>query len=129
MTKPGISGAPHPPTFTCPACGAVSHNINDLVNGYCARCHAFTAEPFDPQGDGEFSVVQFFANDTYEYALRFVDAEEAIETAARLTHSVAVQTGMVRRVIITDGGDHTNFEWKFGEDITYPEGFARSCSR
>ena len=109
-----------PPTFTCPACGAVSHNINDLVNGYCARCHAFTAEPFERPNVGEHSVVQFFADDSSEYVLRFVEAKEAVETAARLTRSIAARTGMVRRVIITDGGDDTNFEWRYGEGITYP---------
>ena len=27
---------------------------------------------------------------------------------------------MVSRIIITDGGDHTVFEWIYGEGITYP---------
>jgi len=29
-------------TFTCPDCGAVSHNPNDAREGYCGRCHAWT---------------------------------------------------------------------------------------
>jgi hypothetical protein len=34
-----------PMTFTCPQCGAVSHNPNDLAHGYCGRCHDFTGVP------------------------------------------------------------------------------------
>ena len=28
-------------SFTCPRCGAVSHNPNDEKHGYCVRCHQF----------------------------------------------------------------------------------------
>lgn len=31
------------PSFTCPRCGAVSFNPNDMANRYCGRCHDFTA--------------------------------------------------------------------------------------
>lgn len=27
--------------FTCPRCGAVSHNPHDIEHRYCARCHVF----------------------------------------------------------------------------------------
>jgi len=27
--------------FTCPLCGAVSHNPNDARHRYCGRCHVF----------------------------------------------------------------------------------------
>jgi hypothetical protein len=30
------------PSFTCPDCGAISWNRNDVEHGYCGRCHAFT---------------------------------------------------------------------------------------
>lgn len=69
---------------------------------------------------GEFSVVQFFEDGGYEYVRRFVDAGEAVRAARHYTRSVGAQIGMVRRVIITDGGDFTNFEWMFGEGVTYP---------
>jgi hypothetical protein len=29
------------PSFTCPRCGAVSANLNDIRERYCGRCHAF----------------------------------------------------------------------------------------
>ncbi|WP_157083564.1 hypothetical protein [Bradyrhizobium manausense] len=38
------------------------------------------------------------------------------------TSSVAAKLGVVTRAIITDGGDFTDFEWKFGEGVTYPPG-------
>lgn len=27
--------------FTCPLCGAISHNPNDARERYCGRCHVF----------------------------------------------------------------------------------------
>lgn len=29
------------PSFTCPDCGAVSYNANDIREQYCGRCHTF----------------------------------------------------------------------------------------
>lgn len=36
--------------FTCPVCGASSSHPDDLKNGYCGRCHEFTAEPVPDAG-------------------------------------------------------------------------------
>jgi len=68
----------------------------------------------------EFSVCQFFQNGKYEYVRRYVSAEEALGAFRHYTSSVAARVGMVVRVIITDGGDCTNAEWKFGEGLVYP---------
>jgi len=35
----------HGTAFTCPCCGKVSHNPNDLKHGYCGLCHWWTADP------------------------------------------------------------------------------------
>jgi len=70
--------------------------------------------------DNEFSVCQFFKDGTYEYVRRMVSAEEAVTAAKHYTESVGARIGLVTRVIITDGGDFTNFEWKHGEGVTYP---------
>lgn len=75
----------------------------------------FTASQYE----GEFSVCQFFADGTYEYVRRYVSAEAAVLAAKHYTSSVGAKLGTTKRVIITDGGDCTNFEWKFGEGITY----------
>jgi hypothetical protein len=34
-----------PESFVCPVCKAESHNIHDIVEGYCGRCHAFVGDP------------------------------------------------------------------------------------
>ena len=39
-------------SFTCPRCGAVSHNPADLIEGYCGRCRDWTA-PLAPEGSFE----------------------------------------------------------------------------
>jgi hypothetical protein len=68
----------------------------------------------------EFSVYQFFADESCECLCRFVDPAEAVKTAHAYCTSVGAQIGTTRRVIITDGGDCTNFEWQFGKGVTYP---------
>jgi hypothetical protein len=86
--------------------------------GDCAVCgHLQEALIHERQ---EFSVCQFFINGTYEYVRRYVGAKEAVEAAAHYTNSVAVRMGIVERVIITDGGDFTVFEWKAGQGVTFP---------
>jgi hypothetical protein len=67
-----------------------------------------------------FSVCQFFEDDSYEYVRRFVDAKEAVEAAKHYTQSVGARIGTTKRVIITDGGDATVFEWQFCKGITFP---------
>lgn len=70
--------------------------------------------------EGDFSVYQFFPDGSYECVRRWVPGEEAAKAAMTYTTNVAARAGITRRVIITDGDDFTNFEWKFGEGITYP---------
>jgi hypothetical protein len=69
----------------------------------------------------EFSV-WWFDPDGYSHPEKcFVDAETAVRLAFSLTERPAAKLGMIRRVIITDGGDFTNFEWKHGIGVTYPQ--------
>jgi hypothetical protein len=70
--------------------------------------------------EGEYSVCQFFTDDQYEYVRRWVSIEEAVEAAHHYTTCVAARVGVTKRVIITDGGDCTNFEWVQGKGIVYP---------
>lgn len=74
--------------------------------------------PDEPED--EFNVVQFFADDSYEFVREGISAKEAVEIAKRYTESVGARIGTTRRVIITDGGDACCFEWKFGEGVTFP---------
>jgi hypothetical protein len=68
----------------------------------------------------EFSVVQFFVDDSYEYVSRELGGKEAVQLAANLAHSVGGRIGTTRRIIITDGDDCTVFEWKYGDGVTFP---------
>jgi hypothetical protein len=73
--------------------------------------------------ENQFSVWQFFTDEElgYECVRRYVTAKEAVEAARHYTTSVAARFGFVNRVIITDGGDLTCFEWKYGEGVTFPK--------
>jgi hypothetical protein len=68
----------------------------------------------------EFSVYQFFPDGSCERVREFVGPGEAVETAFRYSRSIGAQLGTTQRIIITDAGDCTVFEWRFGEGVTYP---------
>lgn len=68
----------------------------------------------------KYNVCQFFVDDTHEYVKRSIGAEEAITLAIQLCRSVGGRLGTTKRVIITDEGDFTNWEWVFGQGIVYP---------
>ena len=70
--------------------------------------------------ENEYSVCQFFPDGTCEWVKRSVSAEEATRTAVSLARSVGAKLGTTKRVIITDAGDFTNWEWIFGKGIVYP---------
>jgi len=74
----------------------------------------------DDPGRAQFSVWLFFPDDIHEPELQWVDAKTAVERARSCALRPAAQAGIIRRIIITDGGDHTVFEWKFGEGVTFP---------
>jgi hypothetical protein len=38
----GMAGRPR---FVCPTCGVTSYNPHDIDDGYCGRCHDWTAVP------------------------------------------------------------------------------------
>jgi hypothetical protein len=69
---------------------------------------------------GEFSVWWWDADGSQHEELRFVNGETAVQRAHTLTHGPASLVGIVQRVIITDGGDCINFEWKHGEGVVFP---------
>lgn len=69
---------------------------------------------------GEHSVCQFFHDGTYEYVRRNVEGEEAVAAFAHYTSNPASKIGLVKRVIVTDGGDMINLEWVHGKGIVFP---------
>jgi hypothetical protein len=68
----------------------------------------------------EFSVVQFFEDNSYEYVRTFVTAQEAAKVAEHYIHSVAAKLGIVKRVIVTDGEDYCCFDWVNGKGVVFP---------
>lgn len=50
-----------PPSITCPKCQRTSYNPNDIREGYCGNCHAWTTEVcylhgLEPIPDGAYLV-------------------------------------------------------------------------
>jgi hypothetical protein len=70
--------------------------------------------------DAEFSVYQFLKDDITERVRYMVTIEEAVEAVKHYTNNVATKLGITERVIITDGGDDTVYEWKKGQGQTFP---------
>ena len=68
----------------------------------------------------EYSVYWWTPEDDQMTESRFILLDLAMHQVKRLTSGPAAQLGMVKRVIITDGGDCIVFEWKQGEGITFP---------
>lgn len=71
--------------------------------------------------EGEFSVYYWLSNGRYAAAKKFIDAKSAVDIAASITHSADAITGIINRVIITDGGDCTCFEWIHGQGVVFPK--------
>jgi hypothetical protein len=71
----------------------------------------------------EFSVYEFFYDDTSHPVARFIGAREAVEIASKCARQACRPTSSVRRIIITDGGDNTVFEWQRHVGVTYPLNF------
>jgi hypothetical protein len=69
---------------------------------------------------GEFTVVQFFPDGTYEKVREFVDANESVAAAVNYCASIGARIGTTRRVIITDGGDCIVYEWVHGKGVVFP---------
>ena len=68
----------------------------------------------------EFSVYWWDCDGGQHEELRFVSAQRAVERCRTLTRGPASLLGIVKRVIITDGGDCCCFEWRSGEGVVFP---------
>lgn len=66
-----------------------------------------------------FNVVLFFPDGSHHYERRGLEAKEAVELAKQCTERPAAKIGMIERIIITDSGDCTNFEWTYGQGVTF----------
>ncbi len=81
--------------------------------------------PTEEPEAGEFNVWQFFVNNTHECVRDHVSARSAVIAFHHYTRSVAVQMGVVERVIIEDGDGYTTLEWVHGKGITFPPELAK----
>lgn len=77
-------------------------------------------EPKKLDPNERFNVCQFFEDGSYEYVRRYVPLDEATRAIEHYCNSVAAKLGVVKRVIMTDGGDSIVLEWKHGEGVTFP---------
>lgn len=70
-------------TYTCPHCGAVSYNPNDLAEQYCGRCHRFAR---DPVLIAELVVAEMERLDELARVRRMIDMLSCIERALVRAH-------------------------------------------
>ena len=70
--------------------------------------------------EDEFSVWIFFPDGSHMAECRWVDAETAMECARGVIARPAARAGIIQKVIITDRGDYTAFEWQYGKGVTFP---------
>jgi hypothetical protein len=68
----------------------------------------------------EWSVWIFFPDGGHVAEAQWIGPEAAVKLAYELTRRPAARVGIIERVIITDGGDFTCFEWQFGKGVTFP---------
>jgi hypothetical protein len=92
--------------------------IIETVAGSVKPAISRGATPVSNRGD--FSVVAFFDDGTHHYVERWLGRREALMLAWHCFRKQETKSGSINRVIITDGGDYTVFEWKRGDGITWP---------
>jgi hypothetical protein len=69
---------------------------------------------------GEFSLYIWGVDGkTYWCELQYVDAETAVKKAADMSTRPAAIGGLIKKMMITDGGDCSVFEWEYGKGITH----------
>lgn len=77
-----------------------------------------------PEGwmaEESFNVVLFFPDGSHVYERRGLDASAAVNLAKECSQRPAALAGIITRIIITDDGDNTVFEWQSGTGVTWPK--------
>jgi hypothetical protein len=102
--------------------GAVqTSNFMSLANGIASTALPQIGKETAMSERSEFSVVEFFAEGTHHYVERRLRSREALMLARHCICKYETKSGHINRIIITDGGDFTVFEWEKGKGITWPE--------
>ena len=73
----------------------------------------------DDESRAEFSVYGFYADGARAFTRRWLHAKNAVEVAHRCIWLADRFDNFIDRVIITDGGDCTAFEWQRDKGITF----------
>ena len=68
----------------------------------------------------EYSVYLWFEDGSYHRELQHVDMVTAVAKATSMCTNVGAQMGITQKVMITDGGDCSIFEWEHGKGIVHP---------
>ncbi len=67
-----------------------------------------------------FSVYQFFAGDFNERIAHGIPIKDAMFLAGDYARRPAAKLGVIKKVMITDEGDHCVFLWENGIGVTWP---------
>jgi len=106
--QPGVATEPEP-SFTCPKCGAVSHNANDIEQRYCGRCHAFMMVDPPPEMRAEIEAkLAVIRAERAAYPIRFVtDADSSLRTWSDAERTEAIwRVGVELAPILKGSGIH-----------------------
>jgi hypothetical protein len=66
-----------------------------------------------------FAVWQYSRDGWHVQAAEGLPAKLAVDYARWMAQTREARDGEIQRIIITDEGDHTVFEWTFGEGVTF----------
>lgn len=69
-----------------------------------------------------FNVYFIYPDGTNTREREWIDAEASVKFAVEATSRPAAQLGMLKEIMITDGGDCCVWHWKYGEGIVWPKG-------
>lgn len=69
----------------------------------------------------EFSLYWWDPDGSIHEELRFVGAEEAVKRSFTLANGPAAKMGIVKRIMITDGGDFCVFDWNSDAGVIWPD--------
>src|SRR5215471_18949243 len=58
--------------------------------------------------------------DRPEYCVYLFFPDGSVRLAKECSERPAAGFGVIARIIITDGGDHAVFEWRYKEGVTFP---------
>jgi hypothetical protein len=68
-----------------------------------------------------FSVYVWNADGKYEQVRTCLPVDEAMQAARRYCTNPAARIGITTKVMITDGGDMSVFEWERAKGVVFPE--------